>query len=294
MGTELNYTFFLNRRPWQRIMDRIKLWPIPALLAALILGTQGSRADDAIQDPCGGRSALLAFLDRPTVSDSACVVQYGQAVLEAGYEHADLTGAGGGTADNFPEAELRLGLPGNNEFVLLPPNDNLQRIPGSPQLGGFSATTVGIKHELGYTKHWLGAVEGLFTLPSGSPAFGSQGLGVAFNGIVAYAPSDDTGISLQLGVASQTNPVLTGGGRYTSVNPDISFTWLPWWNLQFYGEVFGQSRTGPGLGSGFDADGGVQYLLTSYCEVDLEEGVRLSGSLGGFTHYVGAGMGFLF
>ncbi|MHB1707055.1 MAG: hypothetical protein ACYCSH_13590 [Acidithiobacillus sp.] len=270
-----------------------KFWPIPALLAALILGTQGSRADDAIQDPCDGRSALLAILDRPTVSDSACVVHYGQAVLEAGYEHADLLGSGG-TADNFPEAELRFGLPGNNEFVLLPPNDNLQRLPGSPHLHGFSATAVGIKHELGYTRHWLGAVEGLFTLPSGSQTFGSQGLGVAFNGIVTYAPSDDTGISLQLGVASQTNPVLAGGGRYTSVNPDISFTWQPWWKLQFYGEVFGQSRTGPGLGSGFDADGGVQYLLTPSWEVDLEEGVRLSGSLGGYTHYAGAGMGFLF
>ncbi|MHB8115475.1 MAG: hypothetical protein ACYDDX_03885 [Acidithiobacillus ferrivorans] len=189
---------------------------------------------------------------------------------------------------------MHFGLPGNNEFVLLPPNDNLQQVPGRPYLQGFSATTVGIKHELGYSKHWLGSVESLFTLPSGNPAFGSPGLGVAVNGIVTYAPSNDTGISLQLGITSQTNPALAGGGRFTSVNPDITFTWLPLWNLQFYGEAYGQSRTGPGQGSGFDADGGVQYLLSPYCEVDLEEGVRLSGNLGGFTHYFGAGMGFLF
>ncbi|WP_226821794.1 MULTISPECIES: hypothetical protein [Acidithiobacillus] len=195
------------------------------------MSIQAVRADDAIQNPCTGPSALLALLDRPTVSDSACVVQYGQAVLEAGYQHANLTGTGGGTADNFPEAELRFGLPGHNEFVLLPPNDNLQQVPGSPHLQGFSSTTVGIKHELGYTKHWLGAVESLFTLPSGSPAFGSRGTGVAFNGIVDYTPSNDTGISLQLGVTSQTNPALAGGGRFTSVNPDITFTWLPLWNL---------------------------------------------------------------
>ena len=94
---------------------------------------------------------------------------------------------------------------------------------------------------------------------------------------------------MQLGVTSQTNPALAGGGRFTSVNPDITFTWLPLWNLQFYGEVYGQSRTGPGLGSGFDADDCVQYLLTPNCEVDLEEGVRLSGNLGGFTHYLGQG-----
>ncbi len=29
-------------------------------------------------------------------------------------------------------------------------------------------------------------------------------------------------------------------------------------------------------------------------EADLEEGVRLSGNLGGFTHYYGVGSGFLF
>ena len=81
------------------------------------MSIQAVRADDAIQNPCTGPSALLALLDRPTVSDSACVVQYGQAVLEAGYQHANLTGTGGGTADNFPEAELRFGLPGHNEFV---------------------------------------------------------------------------------------------------------------------------------------------------------------------------------
>ena len=99
-------------------MNKIKFFPITALLATLIMSIQTVRADDAaIQNPCTGPSALLALLDRPTVSDSACVVQYGQAVLEAGYQHANLTGTGGGTADNFPEAELRFGLPGHNEFV---------------------------------------------------------------------------------------------------------------------------------------------------------------------------------
>ncbi|MBU2823302.1 hypothetical protein HF283_04125, partial [Acidithiobacillus ferrooxidans] len=168
-------------------MNELKIFPVTALLATLIMSIQAVRAADTIQNPCTGPSALFALLDRPTVSDSACVVQYGQAVLEAGYQHANLAGTGGGTADNFPEAELRFGLPGHNELVLLPPNDNLQQVPGSPHLQGFSATTIGIKHELGYTKHWLGAVESLFTLPSGSPTFGSRGTGVAFNGIVDYA-----------------------------------------------------------------------------------------------------------
>ncbi len=80
-----------------------------------------------IQNPCGGPSALLAILDRPTVSDSACAVPLGQVVLELGYQHADVRGIGGGRADNYPQAELRFGLPGNNEFKILPSNYNSQR-----------------------------------------------------------------------------------------------------------------------------------------------------------------------
>ncbi len=262
-----------------------------ALLPAIAIAAHSIRAG-VIPDPCSGSSALLAILDRPTVSDSACTVPYHQAVLEMGYQYASLTG--GGSADNFPEAEWRFGLPFHNEFVFLPPNENRQHIPGASSLEGFSATTIGIKHEVGYTRRWLGAVESLFTLPSGSPGFGSAGLTVALNGILSYATSANTSVSLQLGATSQTNPVLAGGGRYASVNPDVTFTWQPRWDLQLYGEVFGQSRTGPGLGAGFDADGGVQYLVTPDWEVDLEEGTRLSGNLGGFTHYFGAGTGLIF
>ncbi|MBU2818877.1 hypothetical protein HF282_15520, partial [Acidithiobacillus ferrooxidans] len=78
-------------------MNELKIFPVTALLATLIMSIQAVRADDTIQNPCTGPSALLALLDRPTVSDSACVVQYGQAVLEAGYQHANLAGTGGGT-----------------------------------------------------------------------------------------------------------------------------------------------------------------------------------------------------
>ena len=255
--------------------------------------------ETAIPDPCSGPSALLAILDRPTVSDSACAVPQGRFVLEMGFQRANLRGPGGGTADNYPQAEVRVGLPGRNEFVILPQNYNRQRMgaaSGSPaqEITGFSAVTLGLKHELGYTRHWLGAVEALFTLPSGGSAFGSRGLGMAFNGVAAYAPSEQIGLSLQLGLSSQTNPELAGGGRFTSLVSNFVATWQPAERLQFYGEIYGQSSTGPGKGAGYNADGGIQYLITPSWEVDLEGGVRLIGDLGGLTHYFGAGMGFFF
>src|SRR5574340_911697 len=117
------------------------------VLLALVAASGMASAEEAISDPCSGPSALLAVLDRPTVSDSACVVAKGHAVLEAGFQHANLRG--GGTADNYPEAEVRIGLPGSNEFVLLPPNYNQQRTRGfqARETDGFSALTFGLKHE---------------------------------------------------------------------------------------------------------------------------------------------------
>ncbi len=250
----------------------------------------GHAGESEIPNPC---ASLLAILDRPTVSDSACAAPLGHAVLELGYEHASVRGEGGGTAGNYPEAEARVGLPGSNEFKVLLPNYNSQRTPGGAS-SGFSATAVGFKHEIGYTSRWLGSVEALLTLPSGNYAYGSRGLGIALNGIAAYSLTDQIGLSLLAGLSSQTAPELAGGGRFTSFNTDIVATWQPLERLQFYGEVFGQTKTGPGQGAGYDFDGGVQYLVARRLEIDAEEGVRLSGGLGGFTHYTGAGAGLLF
>ncbi len=251
-----------------------------------------------IPNPCSGASSLFAVLNRPTISDSTCVVAQGQYVLEAGFQHTDLRGPGG-KADNYPQATIRIGLPGRNEFVFLAPDYNrldTRAAPGSPaqETAGYSATTLGLKHELGYTRYWVGAVEALFTLPTGDSTFGSRGLGVAVNGVAAYALSEQVGFSLQLGVSSQTDPAAAGGRRFTSLISNFVATWQPAERLQFYAEIYGQSSTGPGRGAGYNGDGGVQYLITPSLEVDVEGGVRLIGDLGGFTHYFGAGMGLRF
>ena len=43
---------------------------------------------------------------------------------------------------------------------------------------------------------------------------------------------------------------------------------------------------------GWNADGGVQYLVTPNVEVDLSVGFSLAGTLGEFRNYVSLGMGF--
>ena len=154
--------------------------------------------------------------------------------------------------------------------------------------------SLGVKHELGYTAHWQWTAGAFATLPSGDREFGSPGLGVAANAIVSYSRSGPFGASLMLGVTSETTPSVAGGERYLSINPDFVVTWQSTQRLQFYAEVYGQSHTGHGQGWGSDADGGVQYLITPSFEVDLEEGVRIQGNLGRFSHYTGVGIGLLF
>ncbi len=203
----------------KRLIVRHALWVSLTLLGLLVAWGQvyAQEQETEVPDPCSGPSALLAILDRPTVSTSPCAVPRGQFMLEMGFQRSKPRDPVGGTIDNYPQAEVRIGLPGRNEFTLIPPSYNRQRTSDSTAeaVSGYSALTLGLKHELGYTRQWLGAVQALFTLPSGSSAYGSQDLGVAFNGIVAYALSEQVGLTLQIGISSQTDPELAGGGRFT-------------------------------------------------------------------------------
>ncbi|MHB8623168.1 MAG: transporter [Sulfuricaulis sp.] len=272
-----------------------------ATIAGLtLLGAATARAGTALaEDPCGGPSTLLATLDRPTVGDSSCVVAQGRVVLEAGIQRGALSATPGGHFATVPDAELRFGLSDQNELAWLPPNLQYQHNNAGPGSAagtahGFGATTLGLKHQIGYSAHWQETIEDLATAPSGSSLYGSHGWGNAASGIVSYSSGGPFGLSLMLGISSQTAPTAAGGNRFNSINPDIVVTWLSNPRLQFYGEVYGQNRTAYGQGSGFDADGGVQYLLDRKWEVDLEEGFRLHGELGGFARYTGIGLGTLF
>lgn len=135
-----------------------------------------------VNNPCSGPSALLALINRPSFADSACTVPAGQRILESGYQYSWLHG--GGIAQIWPIAQLRFGLPGNNEFAVLLPSEVQQNI--APRRGS-TATTFSFKHEIGYNENWLGAAEIVMNMPNGSSAFGSKQVGTTVNGIVTYS-----------------------------------------------------------------------------------------------------------
>lgn len=275
-----------------------------ASVACLAIGLLGSNCVLAaelpagVQNPCAGPGALFALIDRPTVGDSPCAVPDGQALVEAGMARYVPQEASGYSL-GYPQLELRFGLPDDNELVLLPPNVNRVVMPlpsgGQQTIAGGSASVVGLKHEIGYNAQWLWAGEMLVTLPSGSPDFGSAATGYALNGIVSDSLTPDVALTFMLGAthlaaAANAQPA----GYYWSLNPDLVATWRTSERLQLYAEIYGQSHTGPGQGSGYNADGGIQYLLTPGVELDAEIGQRLSGSLGGWARYIGVGFGLLF
>ena len=244
--------------------NRPALWPL--LFLVLGMGMMGSvwakGSLSGISDPCAGPASLLDLLDRPTVGDSACVVKPGYAVLEAGWARYTIFGQSG-HAFGYPQGELRFGLPDQNEFVFLPPNISRQvtHMPGggSQTIAGGSASVVGIKHEFGYNL------------------------------------TSSVALTLMLGVTHLAQAAdVQVGAYYWSVNPDLVLTWETTQNFQFYLEVYGQNHTGPGQGAGYDADGGIQYLINPHFEVDAEIGQRISGNLGGWSHFFGVGIGLLF
>jgi hypothetical protein len=260
-------------------------------LIFLVFFTQSLTAfAEGISDPCSGASPLLNLIDRPTAGDSACAVPYKKAIIEMGYQYQTLTHSAG-HEQNFPEAELRIGLPLNNELVMLLPNYIHQ---SKTHYSGFSATVIGIKHEIVYNKKLVWAVEALFTQPNGSAAFGSKGTGAAINGIVSYNVNPSFNLTFMFGGTTETQSSHDGSQRYNSINPDLVLTFSATNKLEFYGEVYGQSKTEPREGSGFNFDAGFLYLLIPSLAVDLEVGQRISGHLVGFDHYFGTGFGILF
>ena len=245
---------------------------------------------DGNTDPCTGPLALLSIVDRPTVGDSACTVEYKKGVLELGVQ-AQKIYPGRGYQYNLPEAELRLGLPAQTELIFLLPDYIHQSV--TPH-SGFTASVVGIKHRVSSSATLQTAVEGLFTLPTGSSNFGSHGLGVALNGVASYNVTPAFNFTFMLGVSTEAEPSNLGGQHATSVNPDAVATLSLNDKTDIYLEVYGQSKTAPGQGSGFNSDGGLIYLLMPSMTVDVEIGQRISGSLGGFSHYIGTGMAIAF
>lgn len=251
-----------------------------------------------VSDPCAGNGALLSILDRPTVSDSSCVVKPGMAVLEDGVQDTIFNDLGVKSEQvNYPEAELRIGLPDNNEFKIFPPNYNLLSYPGSniSSVSGYNDSGIGFKHEFGYNENTVSAADILITFPSGTNGFQNYGTDITVNGQFTYSLTDALSVEFAPGMSSFTMLSYNGSPhRFFSFNPDFvaAYQFIP--SFQLYGEFFRNSIQGAGMSGNYWFDGGFQYLITGNIEIDAEYGLFLDPPSGSSGHYIGFGTGLLF
>lgn len=268
-------------------------------LVALGLHSPRAAASGTGGDPCVGPGSLLVLLNRPTVADSVCVAQPGDLVFEGGYKNQLNDGTQSKRDVTYPNALLRYGLPGHWEFDLFPPSFGRQTYtpPGETSrrtITGSTDVTVGAKYQFNSFGPLLLAMDTKVTLPTGPRPFGRGETNAVVNGILAYSITQHLGVGAEFGVATMTTRN-TGAGirRRTTLNPDIVLKYHPITPLQLYAEVYGTTNSGSGRGM-YALDGGVQYLVTPWWEVDAVVDTRLSGPRDTPAHYLGFGLGLRF
>ena len=240
-------------------------------------------------NPCTGPQALLSLLDRPTVADSACVVQPGDTVFEGGYENQVSHTPDFQRSVVYPYGLFRFGLPGNWEIDLFPPNYHSQTAHHAAT--GFGDLTFGAKYGFGQFGPMILAADTKITVPSGVHAFNNGASNAMVNVIFNFSLTKHFGVGTQLGVSTLTSqangaPVR----RYTILQPDLVMTYQLDIPLQFYAELY--RGAGFGGGKGDDSfDGGIQYLITPWWEVDAEADTLLRGPKGTRANYFGVGLG---
>lgn len=243
---------------------------------------------DTVNNPCASSNSILSFVNRPSKADNVCTAPSQSIISEMGYQYNNLIGSG--SLQNFPQLELRAGLPADTELFIVAPTYNLETI--EPH-AGFAATTVGIKHVFDYTNKTIWTAEAEITPPSGSAAFGSGNWSGIVNGLLAYSFTPTLSATLQLGVSSQTWPSAYQSQRYNSFNPDGIVSWQLNPKTSLYGELFAQTQVAPHQGAGMNFDGGIVYLLTNRLSIDAEIGQRITGELGGYDNYIGTGLAWM-
>ncbi len=246
-------------------------------------------------DPCGGASRLLATANRPTIGFSACAVKKDTAVFELGYQNeVQGTSGAGSIQSQVPQNFLRLGVASRFELDIIGPNYEGIRTyaPGKPDtvVNGVADSGLGFKIELPPADRWTIAFDGLYTGPNGSTLLTAGSATLTGNFDASYSMSPATSVGTTVAVSSTgfyANNVRT---QYGVATPSFVVTTdIPNY-YQFYAEYVYVSKISPEHAGRAFTDFGVQKLLGSRTEVDVEYGHAFSGIPDLRFNYVGAGL----
>ncbi|HFK5876568.1 TPA: transporter [Legionella pneumophila] len=255
-------------------------------LSLLLFSLQINAATDyqTYETVCGEPTDMFSFVDRGGIAINPCVVPPKNILVGVGYQYQQLIG--GGIQNNFPSSVIEVGLPDYFEVDLTLPSYINQTI--APRIG-YTATQLDLKRILWFNSKWITSVNGTVIFPSGSSSFGSKGPGGGVTAILAYNINDQINLTGTLEYLSISEPINSGGQSFTSVNPDLLLSWTKN-KISLFIEVYGQSKTAPDEGSGYNADAGILYLIKKNIVIDLEIDQRISGLLDGVERYYGGGI----
>jgi hypothetical protein len=238
---------------------------------------------------------LLATANRPTIGFSACVVKKGTAVFELGYQNQVMgTPNKGSVQSQVPQSFLRLGATPQFEVDVIGPNYAGVRTyaPGSPGtiFHGVTDSGLGFKYELPPAGRWTIAFDGLYTGPNGSKSLTAGVATLTGNLDASFALSPATSIGTTIAVSSTGHYSGNFQAEYGVTTPSLVVTTQIPHYYQFYAEYVLVSKVAPHFGDRAFADFGIQKLLGSRTEIDVEYGHAFTGiSALGFD-YIGSGI----
>jgi hypothetical protein len=246
-------------------------------------------------DPCGGPGRLLATANRPTIGYSACAVAKDTAVFELGYQNqVNGTPGAGSVQSQTPQNFLRLGVAKGFEFDVIGPNYESTRT--FPQ-GGRDAVTSGVtdsglgfKYQIPTAGRWTVGIDGLYTGPNGSQFLTAGNATLTGNFDASYDLSPATAIGTTIAVSSTGGYANGRHGQYGVTEPSfVLSTQIPHY-YQFYAEYVIVSKIALQESARAFTDFGVQKLLGSRTEIDVEYGHAFTGIPSQKFDYIGAGL----
>lgn len=273
---------------------------MPILLAAAVVADESpypapSPSPTPQTDPCGGLGRLLATANRPTIGYSGCAVKKDTAVFELGYQNqVSGTPQNGSVQSQVPQNFLRLGVADRFEFDVIGPNYIGVRSYSAGEPGrtvhGVADSGLGFKYELPPSARWTIAFDGLYTGPNGSPFLTAGNASLTGNLDLSFAISPATSIGSTIAVSSTGGFGENGHARYGVTTPSLVVTTQIPNYYQFYAEYVLVSKISPNYGARAFTDFGVQKLLGTRTEIDLEYGHAFTGIPALKFDYIGSGL----
>lgn len=228
---------------------------------------------------------LLNQLDRPTVTNSACVVDPGTVIEEIGITKT--TSNAGTKSFTYPQSFTRIGISKRFELTVLAPD--YQRLRAGGLTTGFADAGVGAKLSLLDQSKTAVAIEGQLTVPENG-TFTNQAPNESLGLDLSRQLNERFSLAGTLGYSRLTGPARSGvSSQYYAVTPSIVLTDNVSSTGQVFVEAFGANKTRPDGGRTIGEQAGLQFLLTSRVAFDIEGGQRVVDTQR--SNFLGLGFG---